>query len=93
MTIATVRKEIKNCLKNNEVKKEILSGLERIDQGKLLPRHMKDLNSFETLVEIKFTKTRFIAKPSKQNQPMEIVAIVKRAELEKTLKTFKDIYN
>ena len=57
MTIATVRKEIKNCLKNNEVKKEILSGLERIDQGELLPRHTKAVKGFETLQELKFTNT------------------------------------
>ena len=57
LSTKTARKGVKNCLKNPELKKEVLSALKRIDQGELLPRHTKAVKGFETLQELKFTNT------------------------------------
>jgi hypothetical protein len=47
--VRLLKKVLKKVWKNPEVKKEVLAGLDRIDQGELLPRNQKDFKDFKTL--------------------------------------------
>ena len=74
----TGKKAVKNIWKNTQARKEIISNLDKIDRGKLLPRNEKDFKGFKTLKELKFTKTRMLIRPGKNKLNIFTVDIINR---------------
>ena len=87
----TARKALKNVWKNPEAKKEVLAGLDKMNNGKLLPRNQKNFKGFKTLKELKFTKTRMLVQPGINDGPDQIVAIFMRRDLDNIASNFKVI--
>ena len=88
----TARKALKKLWKNDEAKTEVLAGLNRINNGELLPRNQKNFKGFKTLKELKFTKTRMLVQPGINDGPDQIVAIFMRRDLDNIASNFKGKY-
>ena len=88
----TAKNALKRVWKNSNRRNEVLGGLDRINRGELLPRHQKNFQSFKTLKEIKFNKTRMLVKAGKDGNPNEIVAIFMRSDLDDIASSFKGKY-
>ena len=89
----TAKKAVKNVWKNPQARKEIISNLDKIDRGELLPRNEKDFKGFKTLKELKFTKTRMLVRPGKNGKPDEIIAIFLRRDLDDVAKKLKNKFD
>ena len=88
----TARKALKKVWKNTEAKKEVLAGLDKMNNGELLPRNQKNFKGFKTLKELKFTKTRMLVQPGINDGPDQIVAIFMRRDLDNIASNFKGKY-
>lgn len=88
----TARKALKKVWKNFEAKKEVLAGLDKMNNGELLPRNQKTFKGFKTLKELKFTKTRMLVQPGINDGPDQIVAIFMRRDLDNIASNFKGKY-
>ena len=88
----TARKALKKVWINPEAKKEVLAGLDKMNNGKLLPRNQKNFKGFKTLKELKFTKTRMLVQPGINDGPDQIVAIFMRRDLDNIASNFKGKY-
>ena len=88
----TARKALKKVWKNDEAKTEVLAGLNRINNGELLPRNQKNFKGFKTLKEVKFTKTRMLVQPGINGGPDQIVAICMRRDLNNVALNLKGKY-
>ena len=78
--------------RNPEAKKEVLAGLDKMNNGELLPRNQKNFKGFKTLKELKFTKTRMLVQPGINDGPDQIVAIFMRRDLDNIASNFKGKY-
>ena len=85
-------KALKKVWKNPEAKKEVLAGLDKMNNGELLPRNQKNFKGFKTLKELKFTKTRMLVQPGINDGPDQIVAIFMRRDLDNIASNFKSKY-
>ena len=88
----TARKALKKVWKNDEAKTEVLAGLNRINNGELLPRNQKNFKGFKTLKEVKFTKTRMLVQPGINGGPDQIVAICMQRDLNNVALNLKGKY-
>ena len=88
----TAKKALKKVWKNLEAKKEVLEALGKIDKGELLPRNQKDFKGFKSLKEFKFSKTRMLMQPGKDNEPDKIVVICMRRDLEDLVRKLRNKY-
>ena len=75
--------------KNDKARKELISALDRINRGELLPRNAKRLTTFLTLREFKFNKVRMIIKPG---NPLQILAVCMKKDFAGIEKAFRGKY-
>ena len=71
---------------------EVVAGLDKMNNGELLPRNQKNFKGFKTLKELKFTKTRMLIQPWINDGPDQIVAIFMRRDLNNVALNLKGKY-
>ena len=87
----TARKVLKTTWENKIARKSILSALESMDKGELLPRNQKNFESYKELKEIKVQSIRMLVKPVKKGAEDEIVAIFLKKDMAKVEKNLKNV--
>ena len=93
VTIKTAREELRNLWKDKNLQDELLNGLDRMDQGNLLPRNVKDFKGYKSLKEIKLKELRMLIQPGKNGQPDKIISIFRKPKLQIIKKCIKGRYN
>ena len=88
----TARKALKKVWKNPEAKKEVLAGLDKMNNGELLPRNQKNFKGFKNLKEVKLNDTRMLVQPGINGGPDQIVAIFMRRDLDNIVSNFQGKY-
>ena len=77
----TSKNRLRRVWKNPRAKKEVLAGLNNMNNKQFFQSHKKDFKGFKTFEEIKLNKTRVIIQRGKNGGPLQIVAICMRDDL------------
>ena len=71
---------------------EVVAGLDKMNNGELLPRNQKNFKGFKNLKEVKLNDTRMLVQPGINGGPDQIVAIFMRRDLDNIVSNFQGKY-